>query len=541
MSLGKRVRHKATRERDLLGLRLRHGRTLEPLSDGTGPVALVVSLSEFIFQLKLEAMIAKALELQGLTPVFLVPAGSTTARRYLGAFGMHRFIELPDYVDDTLESQASREAASLLHGTPTIRELTELTYRDAAIGRYVLATVSRALHEGAVDLADPRARKLLDDILLVAVRSVLASEKILDDVKPELVLFNERNYAAEAPLSDLALARGINVVQFVAGSDEDAYVFKRYTAETRRMHPRSLSDESWAKVQALPWDARREAALEDQLRLRYAPSNQLARRRQEWTREWDADELRRELELSPEKKTVVLYSHILWDANMFYGEDLFENQEEWFVETIRAACANPRVNWVVKLHPDNVWKRKRDALDAVELGEEVVIRERIGQLPPHVVLLRPETPIGTRSLFDVTDVGITIRGSVGIELPCLGIPVLTAGTGFYSGRGFTIDSATREEYLDQLARIDELEPLTPGQVDLARRHAYGLFCARPLRFDSFRTVIRPLSGIGHPLDHDLVVKVRSRAELEQAEDLRRLGEWAVGSRDLDYLALTEPG
>ena len=51
----------------------------------------------------------------------------------------------------------------------------------------------------------------------------------------------------------------------------------------------------------------------------------------------------------------------------------------------------------------------------------------------------PYSEISTRSIFGVTDYGITIRGSVGFELPCFGVPVLTAGTGFYSGRGFTID------------------------------------------------------------------------------------------------------
>ena len=33
------------------------------------------------------------------------------------------------------------------------------------------------------------------------------------------------------------------------------------------------------------------------------------------------------------------------------------------------------------------------------------------------------------------------------------------------------------------------------------------------------------------------VRVRSAGELARAEDLRRLGDWAVDSRDLDYLEL----
>ena len=212
---------------------------------------------------------------------------------------------------------------------------------------------------------------------------------------------------------------------------------------------------------------------------------------------------------------------------MFYGEDLFGDQEEWFVETIRAACANDRVNWIVKLHPANVWKRRRDGVEGEELGDLVAIREAVGELPAHVKLLLPESPIATRSLFDLVDWGITIRGSIGVELPCFGVPVLTAGTGFYSGRGFTVDSATAEEYLGRLAHIEEIPPLTPEQVELARRHAYALFRLRPTPFTSFRSTMAPVGSAGGPLDQNLEVTVRSREELLHAEDLRRLGDWAV--------------
>ena len=43
--------------------------------------------------------------------------------------------------------------------------------------------------------------------------------------------------------------------------------------------------------------------------------------------------------------------------------------------------------------------------------------------------------------------------------------------------------------------------------------------------------------MGHPLDHDVEIRVRTREELERAEDLRRFAEWATESRELDYLEL----
>jgi hypothetical protein len=163
-------------------------------------------------------------------------------------------------------------------------------------------------------------------------------------------------------------------------------------------------------------------------------------------------------------------------------------------------------------------------------------REAIGEPPPHVAVVRPESDLSTRPIFGVTDYGITIRGSVGFELPCFGVPVLTAGTGFYSGRGFTVDLATPEECVARLRRIEEIPPLGPREVELARRHAYALFRLRPLRFTSFLATIWPLEEMGHPLDHDVEIRVRTRDDLERAEDLRTFADRALASRDLDYLA-----
>jgi hypothetical protein len=533
-ALPERVRRRAILERDIARLRREHP-GLREVGDGDGPVALFVSLTEFVYQLKLEGMLGKALQLRGWRPVVLVPPGSWIPRKYLAAFGIERFAVLEEHLDDAARAEAADAAAEILEHEPTLADLRDLTFHQAPIGRNVLATVSRALHEGAVDLSDPRVRAKLRELLPRTLEATIAAERLLDTLRPELVLFLERNYAAEAPISDVALVRGTNVVQYVSGPQDDTLVFKRFTRETRREHPRALSQATWEEVRRMPWTKERDAELDEEFAKRYGNAWALSRRIQGWTSDRPRDEVIDALGLDPAKRTAVLYSHILWDANMFYGEDLFADQEEWFVETVRAAAANPRVNWIVKLHPANVWKLKREGIEGAR-DEEAAIREAVGQLPPHVAVVRPDSEISTRSIFGVTDYGITIRGSIGFELPCFGVPVLTAGTGFYSGRGFTVDSATPAEYVSRLRSIDEIAPLTPSQIELARRHAYALFRLRPTRFTSFLATIRPLEEMGHPLDHDVEIRVRTRGDLERADDLRRFAEWATKSRELDYLA-----
>jgi hypothetical protein len=525
------LRERAVLERDLVAFRRRYGRVLrwKPEAPARG-VALVASLSYSTFQAKLEGMIAKALQLQGLDVVAAVPADGELVRRYFALFGAERFVTLDDYASD-----GEDDAERLLAGVTSAAELKAVQYRGADVGRQVLSTLSRYLHEGSVDLRDPEANRLAHELLPASMRTAAASERLLDDVAPDLVLFNERNYADQGPVSDVALARGLNVVQFVSGFDDDTLVFKRFTEETKGIHPRSLSEESWRVVRELAWTPERQAELDAEFARRYdKDATFLARWNQGWTRAHSRDELGAKLGLDADKRTAVVFSHVLWDANMFYGRDLFADQEEWFVETVRAACANPRANWIVKLHPANVWKLRRDGYEG-ELDEVRAIRRHVGELPPHVRLLAPDTDIGTWSLFSVTDVGVTIRGSTGFELPCFGVPALTAGTGFYSNRGFTVDSGTRDEYLERLAHVEETPRPDETQVELARKHAWGLFRARQTRFTSFRSVYQPVEHVDRPFEATIEVRVRTPEELAAARDLRELGEWAVGSRALDYL------
>jgi hypothetical protein len=537
-SLPRRIRQRTALELDLRRFERRHGRVLRARTPPPRGVLLVASLTQSVYQLKLEGMLAKALELHGLEPVFVVAEESALARRYLRVFGFERFVELNAYLAEEERDGATETAAALLGDVNTIRGVKEISFRGVAVGVQALATVSRILHEGAVSLDTPETRRLLLDLLALAIRATLAAERLLDELEPQVFLFNERNYALEAPLSDVALARGVNVVQFVSAFQDDAFVFKRYTHETRRLHPRSLSDESWQKVCSVVWTPERDAELDDDLRRRYGNEWSLTRRIQAWTHEEAPERILARLGLDPAKRTAVVFSHVLWDANMFYGDDLFDDQEHWFVETVKAACANDRVNWIVKLHPANVWKLVRDGYEG-ELGELVALREAVGEVPPHVAVLLPDSDIATSSIFALADWGITIRGSVGIELPCLGVPVLTAGTGYYAGRGFTIDSDSVEEYLGRLRTIDSIVPLSPEEIERARRYAYALFRLRPTRFTTFRSTFKPPARAADPLDQNIELTIGSAEELEAARDLRSFAEWAFGSRAADYLELPE--
>jgi hypothetical protein len=496
-------------------------------------VVLVVSLSDFVYQLKLEGVLAKALQLEGFEPVVLTHRGTRWAQPYFRSFGVERFLFQEDVLSAGSERDAERAAAEYLAGPVGVQSLKALEYRGAFVGQQTLSSLSRGFERGRISLENAEVAEALARLLPDAMRSVVVAERLLDEIDPAIVLFNEKGYAGFGSIYDVALERGADVIQFVATGihSPNALILKRYTEETRRVHPASLSAGSWARVRALEWTPEREQQLQEEFALRYGSgSKHPDAGLQEGKAIKQPEHVRRELGLNPARGTAVIFSHVLWDANLFYGDDLFEDQEEWLVETVRAAAANPNVNWIVKLHPANMYKARG------ELNDEVAIRERVGELPGHVTLVAPDTDINTYALFPITDWGVTIRGTIGMELPCFGIPVLTAGTGRYAGFGFTVDSASREEYLSRLATIQEIPPLDAETTLIAKRHAYALFRLRPLEFTSYEASFMPASRLGHPLSHNLRLRLETPAAVEQAADLREFAGWAEDRALLDYLA-----
>ncbi len=121
-----------------------------------------------------------------------------------------------------------------------------------------------------------------------------------------------------------------------------------------------------------------------------------------------------------------------------------------------------------------------------------------------------------------------------MELPCFGKPTLTAGTGRYSGLGFTDDSTSAAEYLSRLAALHRRAPLDAAETKLARQHAYAAFLLRPWRMKSFKSVFDYQKRGTAALDHNLLCAVTTHDEALRNGDLDKWADWAE-SAALDYL------
>ncbi len=493
---------------------------------------LIVSLTPFIYQIKLEGVLAAALRIQGCKVFALCWRNLFWPEKYFKLFGVDSFVYFDNYINKYHSYDPKKEMNDFLAGDLSFQKVKAWRFRHSRLGQQILSKMARRMY-GTPSLTDSDIYPVFVNYLRRQVQAIYAAEECLDGLKPDIVIFNEANDSVYGAFFDIAFSRGMQTIQFVHALRDNALVVKRFTPEAKGMHPNSLSWSTFEMIKREPWDSHKEERLMSDFLHRYEGKDFLTSRIMSGTHRKTKEEIIKALGLAPSKKIAVVFSHVLWDANLFYGEDLFEDYEEWFIETVRAACKNPAVNWIIKLHPANVWKRAREGVTGM-LREEYLIERHIGSLPGHVFLLYPDTDINTYSLFEHADYGVTVRGTIGMEFPCFGKPVFTAGTGRYSGFGFTVDASSQEHYRQILSRIQEYPALTPEQVLLAKKHAYAVFCRRPWYMKSFRSVFMKRKKM-HPLDHNLECCIHSREELSGAPDLREFSSWVLEGTESDYL------
>ena len=494
---------------------------------------LVMLLTGWVYEIKLKLMLATGLRLGGWEPVVLLPSAHHARRalRYSRAFGLQNFVYLSDFGISSAEASRARELSrTLLAGQLSFKDIKNWTFGEAWIGPQILSTIARHLHESRLDLASPTARELLSAVVPEVLGNVMRARRIVEEVNPDLAITNEANYSTYGPFVDVIVARGTSVIQFVQPRRDDALIFKRLNRDTRRRHPASVEPTTLAANLHSSWTKKHDDALWNEFRDRYSGRWFLQNRNTQISVGLKQDAIARR----PRRKLAVIFPHVLWDGNLFYGEDLYNDYGDWFVNTIRTAMTNTNLDWIVKIHPANLWKRAREGLHSL-YAEETLVSEFAATLPDHIRIIRPEESVSAHYLFQLADFGITVRGTVGVEMPCFGKPVLTAGTGRYSGLGFTVDSSTRREYEEHLRQLHTYPPLTTAQTVLARRHALIALRNRHWTMTSFRpTFFQPRSR-AHELDHNLRVMAKSIHEIGVNADLDRWQLWASDETQIDYI------
>lgn len=378
---------------------------------------------------------------------------------------------------------------------PRVGELS--TYCGIELEPFVRASLVR-FYLSAPDLplleSEPDYMKARTMFVRNAIVSITAAERVLAELKPVMVVTSHGIYSSWGTFMKFMLKHGVRTITYglngygptnidlaadtIAANKSDGGYLK-YLAET-------VVDQTLSRIEV----AERVGHLMDE---RYNHSSaDIARLGAAETASQSPVLQRLDQHRSHGREIFALFPNVMWDNATTFEETnrVFDSPVEWLVETVRFFAREPQKVLVIRVHPAErsfmaVRKSVRDIL-IFHLGEQILQQENI-------IVVAPEEPLSSYSLFDYMKAGIVYNGTIGLELVFRHIALIIGARAAYSDAGFTHDIQDRQQYFaafDDTARILKHQD---KNLDAALLFAYEYFFLHgvPMKFMSPKQVGTP--------------------------------------------------
>jgi hypothetical protein len=192
----------------------------------------------------------------------------------------------------------------------------------------------------------------------------------------------------------------------------------------------------------------------------------------------EMEAIRKEVGADFSRPCIGLLTNVMWDAQLHYPANAFQDMLHWVTHTIRWFATHPELQLIIRVHPAEI----RGSLPSRQPLVAELQRE-FPTLPPNVFLIPPESDLSTYAVAECCDTVLIYGTKTGVELTAVGIPVIVAGEAWIRDKGLTLDTRSVEEYDSLLGRLPLRERLDGPTVQRARRYAYHFFFRRMIPLD----------------------------------------------------------
>lgn len=360
---------------------------------------------------------------------------------------------LSAYITDEDRAEARRLAGA--------EDVAALQWGGMNVGEHALAGALRFYARGDLE-AQPHARAILARYVESAVLTAAAYRRMIEVLKPEVLVAHHGIYTPQGLAAEAARAKGVRVVTWNPAYRRHCFIFSHDdTYHHTLMHEpvevwrdAPFSDADREKTRA--YLESRSGGAGDWIRFHRDPETNFAA-----------------LGLDRNKPLIVALTNVFWDAQLHYPANAFASQRDWLEATIAWFAERPDLQLVIRVHPAEASGSPPSRQRAQE-----IVAARFPVLPQNVKLIAPESALSTYALARRADAALIYGTKTGVELSAMGVPVIVAGEAWSRGKGFTIDAASAQDYRTQLGKLPLRAPLSAKMQDLALRYAHHFFFRR---------------------------------------------------------------
>lgn len=375
------------------------------------------------------------------------------------------YSHIGDYVTESQIGELRRIAEGL-----SWKDLDTLEYDGINVGKNIKSSITR-YYKGAGYNGDP---VILREFALSGLISQVAATNAFNRREPTNIFMSHGIYVDWGPALRTALKRGIHATCWGGSYLPARFYFRHPTDYRGDLDFHKLRDSRWQLEIKSPLTEQQSTRVDAYLTARYVKGASFDLKKAR-TYRGETGLVRKRYGIEQGRPVWGIMAHVNWDAVTDYAPMLFPDFDSWIEATIEKIRTVTTVDWLVKIHPAEAWFNPNT-------GVQEMIRQRFPSLPDHIHVVGYDDPINALDFYDLVDGAVTVYGTSGLELACMGKPVIVAGRAHYAGKGFTREPATIEEYLVQLESAHIFGPISRSQRQLARHYAYIYFLRRQIPF-----------------------------------------------------------
>lgn len=191
---------------------------------------------------------------------------------------------------------------------------------------------------------------------------------------------------------------------------------------------------------------------------------------------FDKDLFFKKYNIDKKKPIIGMATNVIWDAQIDYPKQFFNSVIDWVFHTIEFFKKNQHLQLVIRVHPAEI---NSDRPAKQKIVEE--ISKKFKNLPSNIVIVPPEDPISSYTIFDNCNSVLIYASKIGIELCAAGIPVIIVGPGQIKNKKIAYDVNSHKEYsyiLKQLP-LNKKKYLNKKKHLRAKKYAYHAFFRKP--------------------------------------------------------------
>jgi hypothetical protein len=348
----------------------------------------------------------------------------------------------------------------------------EFVYNGVGVGEEAFASVLRATQMGTID-DTPEHRWYVQRYLISCILMAIIAERAFSKLKPDRIVMIHGVYLTHGIATRVANKMGIPVIIYGAPyrkgtiwlSHGDSYHRTLVTEPNVLWENHELTVDEEKKT----WDYLRSKQGGGRDYVSYHP-NAIE----------DVDILYKTLNMDKTRQIISLYTNVIWDAQIYYNFNVFNDIFDWIFTSIDELGKNENIWLVIRIHPAEV--KGGFATRQPFLNE---INKRYSTLPSNVRVIPPESDLSSYTLAENSRATLIYGTKMGLEIAVRGIPVVVSGETFNRGKGFTIDIESKSQYLELLRNIHKIEPINADITKRALKYAYYLYFQKMIDFPFF--------------------------------------------------------